>query len=264
MRVHIITSRQTLQYHDYCVNNLKSLAHNPEDINVTSHCMDEDSFNHVISKGGTAVSTAGGSGSVGHASGIVSFLSSLEKGKINILSDSDCLMLVRGWDSILTDLIKDYGVVGATYEDIGGFSSGDADVQTYKRLPNASWLAFSPDYSWDFDPMCDKGNSLLIDSQELSETFNLPIGKSLFREPMWQLPVYIRKNSIKSYPLKFIRPTSGLAKAVQSGEDYHTEYQLEDGTPFLAHQRGSLSKAFRQHHLSRTFYDACESYIRNL
>ena len=264
MRVHIITSRQTLQYYDYCVKNLKSLAHKPDEINVTAHCMDPDATRHVIDSGGTAVNTIGGSGSIGHASGIVSFLSNLEKGEINILSDSDCLMLVKGWDSILKEILTEYGVVGATYEDIGGYSSGDHECQTYKRLPNASWSAFSPKYDWNFDPTCEKESNLLIDTQELSETFNLPIGRSLFREPMWKLPIYIRENNIKTYPLNFIRPTSGNAKAILTGEDYHTEYQLNDGSPFVAHQRGSLSKAFRQHPLSKTFYDAYERYIGEL
>ena len=66
---------------------------------------------------------------------------------------------------------------------------------------------------------------------------------------------------MKYYSFDFIRPTLGAAKAVTTNQDYHTEYQLKDGTPFVAHQRGSMSKAFRQHPLSTTFYDACELYF---
>jgi hypothetical protein len=78
------------------------------------------------------------------------------------------------------------------------------------------------------------------------------------------MPIYLREHNIPSYPLKFVRPTSGEAKAVLTNEDYHTEYQLHDGRPFMAHQRGSMSKAFRSHPLSKSFYDTCEAFIEKL
>jgi len=264
MRIHIITSSKTMGYHDFCVNNHLSLADKPTEIEFLSHCMDEGCLSSAKRTSGNSKLTGGGTGSVGHALGIQSVLSNLAPGMINIVSDSDCIVLKKGWDTTIRNLMSEYKIIGSTYEDIGGFSSGSGLGQTFKRIPNFTWVALSPDFSWDFDAMCQKQDLLLIDTQELSETFNLPIGYSLFREPIWKLPVYIRENKVKHYPLVFVRPTSGNARAVTTGEDYHTEYQLNDGTPFVAHQRGSLSKEFRQHHLSKTFYDACEKYIGDL
>lgn len=264
MLVHIITSAATMGYHDYCVNNHRNLADNPADIEFLSHCMDDASFNAVVASGGRAVKTPGGSGSIGHAKAIQSVLDNLAPGVINVNTDSDCIVLVKGWDTKTKEFLSEYGIIGTVYEDIGGFSSGDAQGQTYKRIPNFTWVALSPAYDWKFDAMCDKANPLPIDTEELSATFNLPIGRTLFREPIWRLPVYIRENGVKYYSFDFVRPTLGNAKAVKTNEDYHTEYQTKDGTPFVAHQRGSMSKAFRQHHLSTTFYDACEDYLRSL
>jgi hypothetical protein len=227
--------------------------------------MDDQSYRIVEASGKSKpVMTDGGSGSIGHALGIRSILSNLKIGEINVVSDSDCVVLTRDWDHKITDLMREYKAIGTTYEDIGGFSSGDGNVQTYKRIPNFTWIALSPDYEWDFDAMCDKNSNLLIDTPELSDTFNLPIGYELFREPIWKFPVYLRENAIKHYPLVFVRPTSENARAITTGEDYHTEYQLNDGTPFVGHQRGSLSKAFREHHLSKTFYNACENYLGSI
>jgi len=265
MKIHLVTSIETKGYHAYCIDNHISLADHPEKLSFVSHCLDAESY-HSIEQNDrqSAIKTQGGRGSGGHAVGIQSILANLSPGEINVVTDTDCVLLVKGWDTILNDLMKEYKIVGTTYEDIGGFSSGDSLTQTFKRIPNFTWVALSPEYDWKFDASCDKHNNLQIDTQELSETFNLPIGYNLFREPIWRLPVYIRENNIRHLPLKFVRPTSGDAKAILTGQDYHTEYQLNDGTPFVAHQRGSMSKAFRSHPLSSTFYDACDNYLSRM
>lgn len=262
MRIHIVTGANTLSYHDYCIQNHRSLAKNPENLDFFSYCLDENSYRHVSGNSGHAIRVSGGTGSVAHATGVNEILKNMKKDDINVIADGDSIVLMKNWDEKLQELCEKFGVVGTTYEDIGGFSSGDGPVQTYKKIPNVTWCAFSNRYNFSFDASCDKSSNLLIDSQELSDTFNLPIGKSLLREPAWQMPIFLKKENINFLPLVFVRPKSGLAKAVLTNEDYHTEYQLDDGTPFVAHQRGSMSKAFRVHPLSKTFYDVCEEYIR--
>lgn len=261
MRLHIVTNNQTLAYHDYCVENHKKLADDPNSLEIVSYCLDGQSFVALQLRGMNAVRIPDGSGSVGHALGIQAFLSNLKENDINVISDSDCIVLMKGWDTEIKKILDENGIVGTTYEDIGGFSSGSGQAQTYKKIPNFTWAALSPKHNWNFDAMCQKQENLLISSQEMSDTFNIPVGFTLLREGNWKLPIHLKENSISYYSLKFVRPTSGEAKAVLSGEDYHTEYQLLDGRPFVAHQRGSMSKAFRMHHLSKTFYDACEAYF---
>lgn len=262
MRIHIVTNSTTIQYHDYCIDNHRSMAADPSKLEFYSYCLDDASYRSAPSKGSKAIKLPGNSGSVAHALGVNEALKNMVEDDVNVIADSDSFILMKGWDEEIRKLCEQYGVIGTTYEDIGGFSSGDGPVQTYKRLPNVTWCAFSNRYKFDFDAMCQKASNLLIDTQELSETFNLPIGKSLLKEPAWQLPIFLKANEIASLPLAFVRPTSGNAKAVLTKEDYHTEYQLHDGTPFVAHQRGSMSKAFRVHPLSKSFYDACETYAK--
>lgn len=43
---------------------------------------------------------------------------------------------------------------------------------------------------------------------------------------------------------------------------YNDEYHLLDGSPFLAHQRGSKNHNLRNNVHSDLFYDRCEQYIK--
>ncbi len=261
MRIHIVTNASTLPYHDYCIDNHRKLAKNPEKLEFFSYCLDAQSYFRLTSEGKNSVRIADSSGSVGHALGIQAFLGNLKPNEVNIITDSDCIVLMKEWDVAIENILTTAGIAGTTYEDIGGHSSGSGAVQTYKKIPNFTWAVLSPNYNWDFDAMCQKQSNMLIETPEMEATFNIPIGSSLLREGNWKLPVHLRERNIPYYSFDFVRPTSPQAKAVLSGEDYHTEYQLKDGRPFVAHQRGSMSKAFRSHHLSKSFYDVCEAYL---
>lgn len=262
MRVHIVVSKATRAYFDYCVANHVEMADKPENLNFCAYCLDQETFDTIPNYLSRIALPFGNSGSIAHMLGIKASLQNFEENEINIIADSDTVMLIKGWDTILTRLMKYQDVVGTIYEDIGGFSSGSDTAQTYKRVPNFTWCALTTRQSWDFDVSADKANLFPIETEQHSKAFNLPIGYSLFREPCWKFPLYLYENFISYYSLEFVRPTSGKAKAVTSGEDYHTEYTLDDGTPFVAHQRGSMSKAFKVHPLSKSFYDAVEAYIR--
>lgn len=261
MRVHCVISAQTFPYFEYCVKNHLSMADSPDSIEFVPYCLDQASYDRVRIVGYQAHRLPDSSGSTGHMHGIRKMLTNLAGHDINVIADTDCVVLLKGWDTKLAELMQTYDAVGSTYEDLGGFSSGSGTAQTYKKIPNFSWCALSNRHTWDFDVSVDKANLLPILTEEDSRTFNLPIGYSLFREPCWKFPVYVRENGVKCYPLDFVRPTSGNAKAITTNEDYHTEYTLSDGTPYVAHQRGSMSKAFRVHPLSKTFYDAVDAYI---
>lgn len=270
MRIHIVMSGNTFEYFEYCVKNHTSLADDPGLLSFCAYALDKKGYDlaaqFLEKKGGwngEAVRLPDGSGSIGHMLGLNAIFAKIDgDDDPNVISDADCIVLMKGWDAWLRKQLKTHKAIGTTYEDVGGFSSGSDTVQTYKRVPNFSWCALGsgPDWS-NVDTSSDKGSPFAIATQEQSETFNLPIGFSVYREPCWQFPIFLKQRGVTPYPLDFVRPTSEKAKAVLSGEDYHTEYQLLDGTPYVAHQRGSMSKRFRVHHLSKTFYDACEAYI---
>lgn len=270
MKVHIVMNGRTIPYFNHCIKNHLLLADHPEQIEFGAYALDDEGVVRAGNQEDLGITASflevtalkHGAGSVGHMIGLNAIFANLKKNDINVISDSDCVVLMKGWDTKLKELIAGgLGCIGTTYEDVGGFSSGAGTFQTYKRVPNFSWIALSPKYSWKFDTSEDKANPLPITTQEQSEAFNLPIGYTLFREPCWQFPLYLYQNNITYGSLEFVRPTSSKAKAVLSGEDYHTEYTLADGTPFVAHQRGSMKQLFRVDHLSKTFYDACDAYI---
>ena len=261
MRIHIVMNGQTVDYYEHCVKNHTLLADDPTNLDFVAYSLDGWGYAAVEKLGGKVVRLRDGAGSTGHMIGLDAAFDNFVKNDINVISDSDCVVLMKGWDTKLREIMLTSDVVGSTYEDLGGFSSGNSTTQTYKRVPNFSWCALSSNYDWKFDTSLSKEKPLLIETQTQSETFNLPIGYSLFREPCWQFPVYLHERKIPYYSLEFVRPTSSKAKAVLTGEDYHTEYTLSDGTPYVAHQRGSMKHKFRVDHLSKTFYDACDKYI---
>ncbi len=203
-------------------------------------------------------------GSNGHASGLNAACASTKPDVIDILADADTVMLKSGWDNWLRGLMKEKAFAGTTYEGIDGFSSGGGKVQTYKDLPNVTWLAVGPGV--DFSSFrCDaaKEKRVKIENREMSELYNLPVGSELIRDVGWKLPMFIRDHKLAYAAFFQAKPTQKEAIAVKSGNDYNEEYQWE-GRPVVAHQRGSHQHAFRNSDISCAFYNAVEDYLNDL
>lgn len=200
-------------------------------------------------------------GSNGHAAGLNAAFANAGRDVVNVIADTDTVILKRDWDTLIVTLLQRFGIVGTCYEDIGGASSGSGKVQTYKRLPSLTWIALSPTYDFSgLDAAPDKGTNIAIADEALSRLYNLPIGFELVRDVGWELPRYLQERGIPSTVFDQVKPSSDAAKAVKSGNDYHEEYQWH-GEPILAHQRGSHQHRFRVGDLSGSFYDACERYL---
>jgi hypothetical protein len=185
--------------------------------------------------------------------------------QISIFVDTDTVMLQRGWDGIVEYIIGNCDIFGCAYEDIGGYSSGFNKPQTYKRLPAGAWMAFGRPNKvrWsELDmSLTDDRHLIEITTAELSHVYNLPIGYSVTTgEAGWKIPQFIHDHHLTYSILIHAKPTKN-AKAVLTSNDYHEEHQLLDGTPFVAHQRGSRKHVFRSHPMSAPFYKACEAYI---
>lgn len=291
IRIHVTVASNSIPYYLYMVRNYSALASGHHQVEFFAHCLDKEAFSKLSISKETykaievfknprfyvlqtwrdflkAFAAALGlprpmSGSNGHSAGVSSALS-ITGGAVDIIADADTVMLKSHWDITLLELLHNYGIVGTCYEDIGGFSSGSGNIQTYKRKPSMTWFAMSSRFNWkDLDPKPSKAANIKISSKELSALYNLPLGAELARDVGWKLPSYLEDNNISYVVFDQIKPTSEEALVLKSGIDYHEEYHHE-GKPFLAHQRGSHKHKFRATPISESFYNSCDIYMKKI
>lgn len=201
-------------------------------------------------------------GSNGHAAGLNRIMQAMPTmAGHHVIADSDVAMLTRDWDEAVCNLLKTYDIVGTNYEEEGGFTSGKGKNQTFKRLPNAVWIAIRQECDLEgMDWMPSKETNLAIDTHELSETYNLPLGYELVRDIGWRLPALIRERGYKSKATTYVGPTSSEVQVLHTGNDYNQEYHL-GGKVFVGHQRGGSRNEFRQTALSIAFYNCVEDAV---
>lgn len=270
INVYVVVSPSSAAYYNYMIKNYIDLARYAERVkfivvhleNVAHLLTHTDRMIHVV-----AASVA--SSSAYHAYALNAALNDIDyiSSQISILADSDTVMLQRGWDVILEEILSKYDMTGIAYEDINGYSSGTGKLQTYKNLPAGAWLAMSTIHQvkWsELDMTQGSTTPILIDTDELSRIYNLPVGYSVFPgEAGWRIPQFIYEHKLTYLTLSHVKPTK-TAKVIKTGQDYHEEFWLPDGTPIIAHQRGSRKHAFRSMPLSAPFYDACDAHINHL
>jgi hypothetical protein len=291
IRVHTIVSENSISYFRYMEQNFRSLSSGDFKLSFVAHCLDKtsaaslsslqdqleivevyrhpehfvvqnwkDRLRFLGAKLGIAHRMAG---SNGHSAGLSSALS-MTGNAIDIIADTDTVMLEMNWDRRIANLLENTGIVATCYEDIGGFSSGTGKVQTYKRKPSLTWFALSPNHDWrGLDPRPAKDKNILVSTPELSALYNLPIGYELVRDVGWLVPSFLENNRIPFIVFDQIKPTSDASLVLKTGIDYHEEYHLE-GIPILAHQRGSHKHPFRGNEISRSFYDSCDAHMQRL
>lgn len=272
IHIHTQTDQSTIGYVTYMLSSMVALADDPTDLKVTIHCLDERSVVMardvappnasvvMVSRPIWLIDNGSLAGSSGHAAGVEDAFRSMTDGDIHIVADGDTVVLMPKWDVHVKDVLSAVGIFGVTYEAIGGFSSGTAQGQTYKDIPNVVWCAFAPGHPWDklqAQP-CKDGNIDVTDVR-LSRVYNLPIGHSVFRDVAWQIPEFLDTHGIKYMGMKQLKPTKD-AIVLKGLSDYHEEYHF-NGEPFVVHQRGSLRHAFRQAKVSKQFYDAVDAYM---
>lgn len=201
-------------------------------------------------------------GSNGHAAGLEAATRNLPNlGGHHIFADADTVLLSRNWDKRLCEIFANYELVGAPYEPMGGFSSGSGNVQTYKGFPSGVWVAFKQGLPWEHMSWWPKKESnIQITSEELSQTYNLPIGHELVRDVGWKLPGFCRTRNLKALAFQHVKSSSPKIDILKTGSDYNEEYQL-DGNGFVGHQRGSSRHAFRGSPMSAKFYDIIEDRV---
>ena len=267
INVYVTVSRQSISYYDYCIKNYGDLSSQLGHINFVAVCIEDVSG--LLSTFDRKLVVPQVNSSVTHALAINAALHDLDQCRdtIGIFADSDTVMLQSGWDDTIKELLSIHDIIGCEYEDINGFSSGAGNVQTYKKLPTATWFAVrpTPKVSWsELDMSLGNVKQIKICSEEQSRMYNLPIGYFVYSgEVGWRIPEFIHNHGLSCFTFVQTKPTK-TAKIVRTGNDYHEEFQLADGTPFIAHQRGSRKHAFKSQPLSAPFYDACEAHLKML
>lgn len=290
INIHVVVSKNTVQYFDYLIYNYRHCATNLERLFFFCYALDSESYGIFRNKSDLSLTVpvydAPGAyrkktledwrvylrakltgqhllgGSNGHAAGLNVASKIMQNiGGINVVADVDTAMIRHGWDTEICRLLEEFDLIGAPYEGVGGFSSGNSKVQTYKRFPTAVWVALSDRGDWsgmNWWPL--KGRNIPIDTEELSFLYNLDQGYEVVRDVGWELPGYAAKHEYRHLAFDHVKPSSDRCDVIRTGHDYNEEYQLNDGG-FVAHQRGGSRHPFRSCDLSVRFFDCVEARV---
>jgi hypothetical protein len=270
LHVHSHSDKSTIGFATFMWETMISLANHPEALKMTAHCLGPTAADRLSrlpnAQGFTVpnIEVAGAQGgSMAHGAMVEHALAMTDDGDIHLNVDSDTVVLAKGWDDYVRIqlLDKGIGIIGATFEDIGGFSSGNSNSQTFKKIPYTAWLAMSPKHEWRHMRVSpQKGVELPVNSPQLSVIYNLPVGYSVLRDVGWQIPGYLHDNGISYVGWKHLKGSKD-ATVLKGLSDYHEEFHVEDGVPFVVHHRGSLRHAYRGSDLSNKFYNSVDNYL---
>lgn len=271
IHVHTQADKSTVPYAKFMWETMVSLANLPELLQLTVHCMGPTAAVRIDGWVANCKSTITPCdkgdplhGSRGHGACVMEALAMTGDGTIHVIADSDTVIIARGWDDYLRQrLVTDpdrVSILGSTYEDLGGFSSGASLIQTYKQVPSLTWCALSPFHDWrDLNVMPNKAHQVAITTPELASIYNLPIGSSVFGEVGWQLPQYVHDHKLSYDGWKQLKPTKD-ASVLKGLSDYHEEFHT-GGVPFVVHHRGSMRHVYRGDKTSTRFYSTVDAYL---
>lgn len=261
--VHTQADKKTTAYVEFMWETMKSLAQAPDLLRLHVHCLGPKAVEILSTLEGceTHLIDAGQGGSYGHGACIMNAFKFTDDGNIHVICDGDALVAAKGWDSYVRRRIAEgVGMMGTTYEDLGGFSSGNDHVQTYKKLPTFTWAVINSNYDWkSLDVMPNKDHRVKIDTAKLSTMYNLPIGYSVFGEAAWQIPRFIHDTAMPNEGWRQLKP-SKEAIVLKGLTDYHEEFHV-GGVPFIVHHRGSIKHAYRGNKVSNAFFKAVDDYL---
>lgn len=269
IHVHSQTDKSTLGYLQMMWETMLSLANRPELLQLTCHCIGPAAADRlgVLSQTRTVVVAAATGddmhGSNGHGACVEDAIRMTDDGDIHIICDADTVVIAKGWDDyVRIRLMNDgIGIIGATYEDPGGFSSGGGDRQTYKNIPNAVWMALSPNHNWrELKAKPRKDKPISITTPEVAATYNLPVGHQVLCDVGWQIPQYLRDHKIKYDGWRQLKPSKS-ARVLSGLSDYHEEYNVTGNIPFLVHHRGSMRHSYRNDKMSKRFYEVVDVHL---
>lgn len=270
MHVHTQVDRTTIHHAGQLIRSMVALSSHPEEINFHLYSLNNKDWsvvdqlkNENITNNITTFDvTKAKSRSYGHGQAINLTLSLFDTNTINIVCDSDVLIVMPKWDEFIRHLVKSgVGTFGTPYENIGGYTSGTGNEQTYKGLPNAIFMLFAPTYPWsDLDMLPDKQSKVALTKDD-AEINGLVTGQVLLKDVGWRIPTFLYENSIPYLTLKHIKSSQKESIVLNGIEcDYHEEYHV-DSIPFCVHHRGASKHPLRRSKMSNNFYDQVWDFI---
>jgi len=271
IHIHSCSDKRTTEYVKFMWSVMREFANHSEALKLSVQCDCHataerlSTLPNVRSYFGQSDVLGGGrnvGGSIQHGLLLERALTLVDDGDIHIIADSDTSILAKGWDDYIRLQLLDVGVgvVGPTFEEIGGFSSGYDKVQMFKKIPYTAWFAMSPMHNWhDLKVMSDKQRTILIENEDMANVYNLPVGHSLLLDVGWQIPQYLHDHKISYVGWPQLKG-SKTATVIKGLNDYHEEYHVDNDVPFLVHQRGSRNHPFRLAD-SAIFYEAVDRWL---
>ena len=290
INVHVVVTKESQPYFEYLIQNFRHTASQPERLFFFCYALDRETYqsyaNHpdvsacyavyedlrayrrvtwqewkmFIKAQLTRRPMLGGSN--GHSAGLnkIMEIMPLLAGH-HVIADSDVALLLHGWDEKTDQYFEDFHLIGITYEDMGGVSSGLGRVQTYKKFPIPIWLAIREDCDlMGMDWFSRKEKNVEINTIEKSKLYSLPIGYEMICDVGWAFPKYCYEKEYKAKAMQWINPTSHLSQVIKTENDYNEEHQL-DGMAFVGHQRGGSRNPFRKTKVSSLFYNCVERAV---
>lgn len=276
IHVHSQVDSNSMPFLLFMWNSALQLANKPDLLMLTIHCLGDQSARHmnenIISnnmKNVKVVEVPHGAGSVGHSLGTDSALKMTSNGDINIIVDADTTVVAKGWDDYVRLTVdRGVGCAGPAYlsfddtNELAKLHNSPLSLtHSYFNTPNLIWMILSPNYDFtNLQTVPQKQFHPEINTQELSQVYNIPIGYKLLRDVGWQIPEYLANNKIPFESWYLYKSWKPGAIVINGLADYHEEYQVE-GIPFVLHHRGGSRHRFKSPGMSETFFARVEPYI---
>ena len=252
--LHCIADQDAEHYFRFMVKCAHDLASSPDDL----------VFNRIIPSG---------KGSNGHANGLMQAFKDFNPEHINVIADSDTVVLCRGWDMRLQEVFSivrqgnqpgdRVDILGGLPEPLNGVCRGTGPKQMHGRVI-MTWTAFAPNVTLvghDFSP--DKGRHHFIIDEQDSKRWALPIGHDVLCDTAWRLPIIYDEMDLRVVGLKNRRLNS--LPGCETLDKAHELWMLDTGSatalPFVAHQRSSCNHRFMGDAFSKSFYESCERIL---
>jgi hypothetical protein len=229
----------TENYAAYMRNVANKLANSPEKLTFMRHPPGDGNL------------------SVAHMLGLRHVLDNIVVDAINVIADSDTIMLKRGWDDDVRRICETCSCVGTTYVPFDQPGSRQGKIKTYVSHPNFCWIALAAGIDWkSFDPA--RNDMIPVTTQGMADLTGLNIGDVWLQDTAFKFPEFL--NALNKQFINLERVYDKRIVLTSSCDDWHDEFHL-NGEPFVAHQNRGSRYVFRSQPHSAPFYDACDAWL---
>lgn len=288
--IHVFVSSETIDYFRYMVDNYNYLANGKLKFICYTYEYDVKSvIGHthesiVLDEPVPDDVYVGGIAAYKHFNKIKKCFENFKQNEINIIADTDTVMLVKGWDEILKRHLKKNYCVGVEYYS----------VWHYLDKPSFIWIAFSEKGLLGYDkyikePFPNKHNNQCVyipltkddvkkfgykmntysefyeKTKNILNEYNYNNGKYvavITADPGWDFPLFIDENNLKYKTLYNKGSYDGGVLLNNRMIGNHAECYL-DGMLYMGHQLGGRLHKFKGNAFSNEFYCATELMISN-